>query len=168
MKREEFERLSTERQVDIFNKIIEEQGSLNKASKFLNIPKTTIRENFAKHGYIFDSESKKYVKNTNTSLNNKTSPIEPANENKGSDINMLDLEQLVNNLVEKKFKELLKENPIQKDIELSSKCEGSVIYRTFGVYDNVLNEVMPWIKKQRFTAIEIVSQALLDFKKNHE
>jgi molybdenum-dependent DNA-binding transcriptional regulator ModE len=154
----ELKELEINQQIDKFNELIKEHGSITKAAKELGISDSTTRKYFKPLGYSFNGNE--YIKNTNTQLEGQTSLVEPANENK-EQIDITELEQIVNRLIDKRLETLQQtNNPVE--IELSSKCEGDVKYRSFGVYKNILDEFIKYADKHsRYSKVELVSQALI-------
>jgi DNA-binding transcriptional regulator YhcF (GntR family) len=167
MEREEFNKLTVNEQVTEFNKLYKEHKSIKKVASDLGISKNTISSRFTNAGYtIFEGVG--YVSNTNTPIYNKTSITEPPSEDK-REANREKLKQLVNSMVEEKFNELVNKQPVNIDIELSSLCDGNIKYRSWGYYENIGEKFIEYCKnKKRYTQIEILSQAMLEFMQNHK
>lgn len=160
MKWEEFKTLETSKQIEIFNNFIKECGSITKASKQLGRSDKTVRGHLTSLGYRFIDGV--YIKNTNTQLEGQTSLIEPVCENK-EPINE-ELEQLINRLIDEKLKTKKVDT-----IELSSKCEGEVKYRSLGAYKEVLDEFIEYCKnKKPYSQIQLFSQALIEFMEKYK
>lgn len=175
MDKEIFLKLSVEKQIEEFNKLIKEHGSITKSAKVLDIPRTTVKSIFIKNGYKFDIESNQYIKNTNTQLEGQTSLIEPVEANKqDSDIvktnNLVDiteLEQIVNRIIDERLSGLNKTE--KSNIELSSKCDGDVKYRSYGVYKSVSDEFDQYAEKHNlYSKVQLVSQSLIEFMERHK
>lgn len=168
MKREQLDKLSIEEQLEAFNKIIKEQGSLSKAIKATGMPKSTIKSRLDKIGYKYSEEAKQFIKDTNTQLEGQTSFVEPVEANK-QDTNIVEtnnlvditkLEQIVNRIIDERLSSLNKTE--KSNIELSSKCDGDVKYRSYGVYKSVSDEFDQYAKKHNlYSKVQLVSQALI-------
>jgi predicted transcriptional regulator len=171
VKWEEFKKLEIDKQIDKFNELIKEHGSIIKAASELGISDSTTRKYFKSHGVTFNGSE--YVKNTNTQLEGQTSLVEPVSDNKGilninelseknkSKTDITELEQIVNKLIDKRLEDLKK---IEKtgEIELNSECEGEVKYRSFGVYRNVLDKFVKFTDDHpRYNKVELLSHALM-------
>lgn len=157
MDREEFNKLTVDKQVEEFNKLYLIDGSIKNVALKLGISKNTISSRFKSAGYVVTANG--YIKNTNISIKQETLLIEAPRECK-TDIQ--ELEQLVNRLIDKRFKKT------PNDIELSSMCEGHIKYRSMGYYEDIGEKFIEYCKgKKRYTQIEILSQAMHEFMENH-
>jgi len=155
---EELKNLGIEQQIDEFNNLIKEHGSITKASKELGISDSTTRKYFKSLGYSFKDGI--YAKDTNAQIKGQTSLIEPVRENKPH-IDITELEQIVNKLIDKRLEDLQKTNK-PTGIELSSECEGDVKYRSYGVYKGISDRFDKYAEKHnRFSKVELISEALL-------
>lgn len=178
MKREQLDKLSIEKQLEVFNKIIKEQGSLNKAIKVTGMPKSTIKSRLEKIGYRYSEEAKQFIKDTNTQIEGQTSLIEPAEANEqDSDaveikennnlVDITELEQIVNRIIDERLNSLNKNE--KSGIELSSECDGDVKYRSYGIYLTVSDKFDKYSEDHGlYSKVQLVSQALIEFMDRHE
>lgn len=70
MDKQKFNSLPLNKQILEFNKLLKE-SSIRQACKKIGIPKTTVRDRFAKRGYLFNPEKNQYI-NENEKINNET------------------------------------------------------------------------------------------------
>lgn len=178
LKREQLDKLSIEEQLEAFNKIIKEQGSLSKAIKVTGMPKSTIKSRLDKIGYKYSEEAKQFVKDTNTQLEGQISLIEPTEANKQDNnpvetkessnlVDITELEQIVNRIIDERLSSLNKTE--KSSIELSSKCDGDVKYRSYGVYKSVSDEFDQYAEKHNlYSKVQLVSQSLIEFMERHK
>ena len=60
MDKQNFNRLSMDKQIDTINALIYNLGSISKACKEIGIAKSTVRDRFKSKGYYYNVENKKY------------------------------------------------------------------------------------------------------------
>lgn len=68
MDKQKFNSLPLNKQIIEFNKLLKE-SSIRQVCKKIGIPKTTVRDRFAKRGYLFNPEKNQYI-NENEKINN--------------------------------------------------------------------------------------------------
>lgn len=168
-----------------------ENSSIRKVCDEIGISKSTVSDRFKKNGYTYDVEEKKYVKDTVkeiksnkniTKLDNKDTKdnnlVTPAkvneNENKNESKNKNDLR--VNDIKElielkddiKKLIEIHKEDNNKKELRIRG-FEGSLSVKTMKVYDEVLDDFMEFVgKNKELKQQEIITQALWEFLQKYK
>lgn len=170
MDRDTFKSMDIESQIQFINDKLKEYDSFNKLCKGENLPKSTISENFKKHGYKFidgqyrliDSPVEAHTHSEVTNVHNSNTSHEEANN---SDI--LDMIQALQKEVSTLRGEVNKlKSPVKskiKDIELMS-FTGDTANRSFRIDSNVLKDFNTFCKKnKKYKKQDLLSQAIHEF-----
>lgn len=195
MDKDNFNSLTIDEQVKSFNGLLVE-SSIRKVCQALNIGKTTIRDRFKKHGYIFRHELNQYVKEENVvgddkeiKINKNLSSIDQ--QERESNINLPeskknqekaylgDMKKFysdVQELLELKedIKALLQREKMQPNIveipELKiNNFEGELQSKSIKIYSEVLKEFNTFMEEHKgLKQQDVISQALWEFLKKYK
>lgn len=170
MDRDTFKSMDIESQIQFINDKLKEYDSFNKLCKGENLPKSTISENFKKHGYKFidgqyrliDSPVEAHTHSEVTNVHNSNTSYEEANN---SDI--LDMIQALQKEVSTLRGEVNKlKSPVKskrKGIDITT-FTGTTENRSFRVDSNVLKEFDSFCKKnKKYKKQDLLSQAIHEF-----
>ena len=131
----EFNSLSIEEQVNIFNKNLFEGKTINKICDELNMSYNTIRDRFKRHNFTYNKYIKQY---------------ECSNFNCLSDESLL--EKALDKMVNKIFN-----NQIEPQI-LVCNGSGETTNRSFRVYTETLNRFTEYCSKSNYNQYDILSK----------
>lgn len=177
MNKEEFNSLFVEQQVDVFNDLLK-NNSIRKTCESIGIGKTTVRDRFKKHGYIFNSKTNQYEKDF-ICIENKKEIKSNKNLTKVSNSNLTKVNKSNMDKIYEELRELLdlkedikalleRENLRGRIIEVPelriNKFTGDLKPKTIKVYENVLEEFNKFVEEHNeYKQQDIVSQALWEF-----
>ena len=171
MDRDTFKSMDIESQIQFINDKLKEYDSFNKLCKGENLPKSTISENFKKHGYKFidgqyrliDSPVEAHTHSEVTNVHNSNTSHEEANN---SDI--LDMIQALQKKVNALSEDVnnLKSAPVKskrKGIDITT-FTGDTANRSFRIDSNVLKDFNTFCKKnKKYKKQDLLSQAIHEF-----
>jgi hypothetical protein len=139
MIKDEFNRLSLEKQVEYINSMLHLK-TLTKACDELKIARSTINGRFKKGGYTLDLTQNKYI------LDKTTKEIKVNDDNDIKEL--LEMKDKLKLLIE--WFDGEQAGTLQKDFNIDlDKFEGEAINRTFVVYPNVLDRYVKFCESHR-------------------
>lgn len=155
-----------------------ENSSIRKACEEIGIAKSTIADRFKKNGYTYSVEKNKYVKDPSISVqeikSNKNITKVASKKNNISDLNidsniLNDVKEIIKMKEDiKKLIEIHKADNNKKELRIRG-FKGNLSVKTMKVYDEVLNDFMEFVgKNKEFKQQEIITQALWEFLQKYK
>ena len=189
MKKEQFNKLDIDKQIEYFNNELLEGGSITSICKSLGIARSTISDRFGKVNYKYNGAIKQYelvennvnitdVKEANNGSCTTVEPTENTNNDNVLDIVNLDNEDIKNNLLSLASEyEILKNmiddyrrnsSVIKKQIVIDIPDDDSKI-TTLRINKTVLDMFNEFAEaNKQYRKVDLLSQALFDFINAHK
>lgn len=189
MKKDQFNKLDIDKQIEYFNKQLLEGKSLTTICKNINIGRSTISERFKKVNYKYNGINKQYELVENNANNTDVTKVDNGScttvgqfENTTND-NVLDIVNLDNEDIKNNLLSLASEYEILKDMIEDYRRKASVIKQqiTIDIPDSdskittlrINNTVLDMFNEfaeanKQYRKVDLLSQALFDFINAHK
>lgn len=137
-----FNSFEVAKQVKYFNAELEKGFTISEVCKKLNISYNTIRDRFLRHNYTYNKVNKKYEISSSILANLES--------------------EIMNQVLEKLVTKVFNSNSEARINNFSCNCTGTVINRSFRIYDEVLKEFITFCENSNYSQYDILSQFVLE------